>query len=145
MFCSKCGQSMSDETVFCPNCGTAQTKLDTITNSTAVTPAQNQPSAEDYALASSALKFGILSLVFSWMPVLSILGIIFGVIGKKKANQARSSFGGYFAKCRTAYILSCVGLGISIAMIIFWPVYILAIVGIVSSAGNVRYTYRYYY
>ena len=145
MFCSKCGQSMSDETVFCPNCGTAQAKFGTVTTSSAATPAQSQPSAEDYALASSALKFGILSLVFSWMPVLSILGIIFGVIGKKKANQAREANGGYFAKCRVAYILSRVGLGVSIGMTIFWVIYIAILVGVIISAGNVSYSYRYYF
>lgn len=130
MFCSKCGQPMSDEAVFCPNCGTARTGASVISSS--VTSAPAQPSEENYALASSALKYAILSLVFSEFPVLGILGIIFAVIGKKKAAQAREANGGYFAKCRVAYILSRVGLGVSIGMTIFWVIYITILVAVVA-------------
>ena len=132
MICKNCGAYVEDGTKFCTSCGTpieapaADTTYSSNTgnsyssdNYQAFEPAggyySEQPqarilSAEDpeaYRVAGSSLTFGILSVCFSW---LSLLGIIFGIVGITKMRKA--------GKMGSKSPKKFVGLGLSIYGII---------------------------
>ncbi|MBQ9848479.1 MAG: hypothetical protein IJO64_05435 [Clostridia bacterium] len=65
-------------------------------------------------LAGGALTMGILSLVFSEIPLLNILGIIFGAKGKGKASSFASIAGQVYGKAKVGGILSKIGFILSI-------------------------------
>ena len=97
------------------------------------------------------LLHGILGLALSG---LGIVGLIFSIIGLKKANNYIATYGNISNQVRIARILAIAGMIVSIVMIVFWIIYIIAIIvmiiGMVGSAssGNssaFRYSYSYNY
>ena len=71
--------------------------------------------------ASKALTFGILSLVFSWT---GILGLIFAIVGMKKAKAYAAETGVLAGKAKVGKILSIIGLIGSIFMVLYWIIII---------------------
>jgi uncharacterized membrane protein YvbJ len=74
MFCSKCGNEISDQSVVCPNCGCATSNA-VPTQQTQSTSAPVIEDGETKTLATCALVFSFL------MP---IVGLILGIIGTIK-------------------------------------------------------------
>ena len=109
MFCPKCGAQLNDNTRMCPRCGAMlQAQPGNVPNyapnngyapnnapgyapnaAPGYAPVAPAPAPVDEA-AKPVLVFGILSLVFSLSGFLSLLGLIFGIVGLGKAK-------GYFA------------------------------------------------
>ncbi|MBR6335970.1 MAG: DUF4190 domain-containing protein [Clostridia bacterium] len=108
MICSKCNYENNDGTAFCVNCGAELN----VAKQEAPKPAEpapvNQPVYTAPApvpqkqgangMSVAALVCGLLGIIGSFIPivkyftlVLAVLGIIFGVIGKKKAAEAGNS------------------------------------------------------
>lgn len=69
MFCSKCGSSLDDKAVICPNCGTGTENL------------------EKYKVRPKEEKNGMAIAGFVCSFIIPILGWIFGGIGLSRANQ----------------------------------------------------------
>ena len=147
MFCEKCGCQMEDGTRFCPNCGNAvaetePTHTDTVTEfdpnraefdpnraSFAANTAQYDEGARQSA-ASGILTMGILGIIFCQL----FLGIIFSAIGKKRAAAYELAYGVLSGKAKVGFIMSKVSFIVSIVFTIFWALYIIMIVGIMSAA-----------
>lgn len=102
------------------------------------TPAPASSAMVD-SLSSSALTFGILSVCFCWVPILSIMALVFGAVAKKKGNTVRAMNGSITGKAKAGHILGCVGLGCSIGMTVFWTVYIILLVGVACAYSSYRY------
>ena len=73
-YCSKCGNQLLDEAVFCPKCGCA------VDNRYAPTPAPTQQTT-----ASGTNGFAIAGFICAFF--IPLLGWIFGGIGISKANK----------------------------------------------------------
>ena len=137
MNCQNCGANV-DGKAFCPQCG-AQVQA----------PAQqnynyNQPAAPQ-GNPTNVLVFGILGLALSG---LGIVGLIFSIIGLKKANNYIATYGNISNQVRIGRRLAIAGLVVSIIMTIIWILYIIIIVvaiGNASSSNAIRYSYSYNY
>ena len=120
MICPKCNSENQDDVRFCVNCGT-ELSTENLNESTQVQvpvsepqkPAQSpavpaQPTViinqtapartPSNGLSVAALVCGLIGIIGSFIPVvkyftlvLAVLGIVFGVLGKKKAAQAGST------------------------------------------------------
>ncbi len=116
MICPKCNSENQDNVNFCVNCG-AELSTDTVNEKPQAqapvsepqkpaAPAQptviiNQTApakSPSNGLSVAALVCGLIGIIGSFIPivkyftlVLAILGIVFGVIGKKKAAEAGNS------------------------------------------------------
>ena len=91
-------------------------------------PVHTEPKRSD---AIKSMVFGILGTYFAWFPILSILGIIFGSVAKKKGTaiieaSPMSSATRNFAKA--GRITGKVGLIGGIIMTAFYAFYILIII-----------------
>lgn len=91
--------------------------------------------------ASNAMTFGILSIVLS-LFCCGPFGAIFSFIGlsnAKKAERAHEADPDGYAtgldNVKTAKILSYIGIGLAIVMLIFWILYFGVIIAMISS-GN---------
>ena len=141
MNCQNCGANV-DGKAFCPQCG-AQVQA----------PAQpsynynggyNQPAAPQ-GNPTNVLVFGILGLALSG---LGIVGLIFSIIGLKKANNYIATYGNISNQVRIARRLAIAGLVVSIIFTVFYTFIIIAaiVAGTSSSNSNViRYSYSYNY
>lgn len=81
--------------------------------------------------ASKALTFGILSLVFCGT---GILGLIFAIIGMKKAKAYAAETGVLAGKAKVGKILSIIGLVSSIFMLIYW-IFAIVLIGAAQSGA----------
>lgn len=108
MFCKNCGKEIDDNAYVCPYCGVR-------TETTSVT---GQSATNGFAIAGFVLSFFV-----------SLLGLIFSIIGLKKSKECNSGRG-----------LAIAGIIISVAS---WVIYIILYVtvfaamfaGIASGAG----------
>lgn len=87
----------------------------------------------------SVLTWGILALAFgSFGFLVNFLGIIFGIIARKKSNAYINFHGTRTAKERVGRILGTIGIPVGIAFTVFWLLYIIifaaVIAGIIGSA-----------
>lgn len=85
MYCKNCGSMIEDGAKFCTSCG-AQTEV--VTNQVPIeaTPIDNIPVQPTVVgPRPPILKKGIISLIFSELPILNIIGLVFG-------NQAKRMF-----------------------------------------------------
>ncbi len=78
----------------------------------------------------NTLTFGILSLVFS-----VVLGIIFGAIGRKKGKEFVAQGGELTGASKVGFILSKVGLILSILSTIFFVIYMIVIIAAAASGA----------
>jgi len=141
MNCQNCGANV-DGKAFCPQCG-AQVQA----------PAQpsynynggyNQPAAPQ-GNPTNVLVFGILGLALSGM---GIVGLIFSIIGLKKANNYIATYGNISNQVRIGRRLAIAGMIVSIIMTVIWVLYIVIIVVAVAGSGGsnssaIRYSYNY--
>lgn len=123
-FCSQCGTKLVVSWNVCPNCGNIlkservnQQQIQT--QPVKQTYHQKKPSPQplDYRLRNNntngiiALIFGILGLCTVVPIVGSILGIVFGAIGRKKDDDGRLAIAGF--------VLGIIGLVVWIAIYVF--------------------------
>ena len=79
MLCPKCGAPLNENFRVCPRCGAmAQGQDASVTSNSTYNGPLGDP--------KPVLVWGILSLAFSLTFFASFLGIIFGIVGRKKAN-----------------------------------------------------------
>ena len=148
-YCTHCGNPLQDSDAFCSNCGASAAN----NNSQIFTPAsqpEQDPNKNNYRPASydlenlidpavaeenrknatKALVFGILGIVFCYVP---LLGIIFACIamatGKKVLNNHPT--GAAKVLSTIGNILGIVGLAFSILYTVLWILYFLYIIFIV--------------
>ncbi|MBR4761686.1 MAG: zinc ribbon domain-containing protein [Clostridia bacterium] len=128
MICNNCGANIPDGSTFCTNCGAS------------VAPAQTAQPV--YAPASNGIKtvspgkvltWGILGLAFA---ELGILGLIFSIIGLKNANTFLAENGMLYGQAKVGRILAKAGLIVSIIMMVFWLIYIIAIGSVIGSVAT---------
>ena len=140
MNCQNCGANV-DGKAFCPQCG-AQVQA----------PAQpsynynggyNQPAAPQ-GNPTNVLVFGILGLALS---ELGIVGLIFSIIGLKKANNYIATYGNISNQVRIGRRLAIAGLVVSIICTIIYVLIFVAAIVAGTSSGNssIRYSYSYNY
>lgn len=96
-YCTKCGTELTDDTAFCPNCGTASQTANT--ESGAQNNNQNAPDpkpapAVETKKTSNALILGIVAIVAAFVPplntispIVSIIGIVFGAKEAKASGE----------------------------------------------------------
>ncbi len=113
MFCKNCGSNVADGTKYCPSCGTAMT----------AGPSQYQfsPAPAPQAAAGNpvpVLVWGIIGLAFACTFYLSILGIIFSAVGKKKAREYTAVYGTASNQARIGGKLANAGMIVGIILAI---------------------------
>ena len=141
MNCQNCGANV-DGKAFCPQCG-AQVQASAQPNYNYNT-GYNQPAAPQ-GNPTNVLVFGILGLALSG---LGIVGLIFSIIGLKKANNYIATYGNIANQVRIGRRLAIAGLIVSIIFTIFWLIYIIVIIAVIGNAGSssgsvIRYSYNY--
>ena len=84
--------------------------------------------------AIKSLVFGILSIYLGFMPIFSIVGIIFSRVAAKNAKAFLSTYPETPARglANAGRITGNIGLPVSIVMTVFWAIYIVAIVALVA-------------
>jgi len=142
MNCQNCGANV-DGKAFCPQCG-AQVQASAQPNYNYNT-GYNQPAAPQ-GNPTNVLVFGILGLALSG---LGIVGLIFSIIGLKKANNYIATYGNISNQVRIGRRLAIAGLVVSIiCTIIYVLIFVAAIVAGTSGGNNsnvIRYSYSYNY
>ena len=90
-------------------------------------------------IISSIFTNGLLGTIFASTMFLSFLGIIFGVIARKKSNEMLRLYGYQTGKARAGRILGTVGLGLGIAMtvvFIFYVIYFVFMFAVIAGSGS---------
>lgn len=148
MFCTNCGNNIPDGSLNCPVCGAAmqQPQQPQYQQPVYQQPTYQQPYQQPVAPdnSGSVLTFGILSMVFSEVPV---LGLIFAIIGLSKSGAfARAHGGACFGKAKVGRILSIIALIISIIANVLYLIVILGggCAACIDSMSSSSY-YSYYY
>ena len=159
MFCTNCGASIQDGTNVCPVCGAPVQGAQPQSNQQPQfeqpqfnqpqfeqpqfnqpqfnQPYYQQPAVPSSVTPSSVLTWGIVGLAFSCTFFLSFLGIIFSVVGTKKAKKLAEESGQPLSgKAKVGGILAKVGLPLGIVLTILFVIYIIVFVGIIASAIN---------
>lgn len=147
MFCKKCGTQISDNAVFCHECGApVQTEQPYGYEEPAgaqyipVAQTENYPAPD----ATPILVLGILSLA---LPALG--GLICAIICRKKVKAYVSGGGRLTGIAKVGNILSIVGLAISIATCVYIAVYLCIIFAMYGTvlftmiAGTLSNNYSY--
>lgn len=121
MFCKKCGAYMNDNQRYCSQCGAV-----------IIGEEGNVSSVSSYVgpmgSTTPTLVFGILGLSFSYSFCLSILGIIFSIIGLCKANRAVDIIGNTSRKVNIGRRLAIAGLIVGIITTVLFVVYFAAMI-----------------
>ncbi len=136
MFCNHCGANVPEGSAFCQNCGAPVASVPAQPDPYRVTPAVN-PNAKtvdprEREASKSVLTFGIIALAFSCSWILSFVGIIFAFIARSKVKAYESEFGPATGKTKVGKIFSIVSIPLSIVMTVFFVLYILFIVGMIT-------------
>jgi predicted RNA-binding Zn-ribbon protein involved in translation (DUF1610 family) len=126
MLCEKCGSQLNDNSRFCPNCGAPiPGEEQFVTQTSTYEGPMGNP--------GPVLVWGILGLAFACSFFLSFLGIIFSVIGLKKANQFASFTGGAYSKqASIGRGLSKAGLIVGIILTVFFVIYLISLIALVN-------------
>lgn len=141
MICPKCGTEYNNDVKFCTKCGEQLSSQKAENSETPYVinraPVQNEPvKAPSSGLSVAALVCGLLGIIGSFIPivkyftlVLAILGIVFGVIGKKKAAESGNTNTGL---ATAGLVLGIIGTAFSAVGVIC----ALACVGAASAAAD---------
>ena len=78
----------------------------------------------------SVLAWGIVALALCYIP---ILGIIFACIANGRAKNFKKLNGSVYGPAKAGNILSKIALPISIVMLVFWIIYIIAIGAMIAN------------
>ena len=127
MICNQCGAQIPDGSNVCPNCGAAVSAQPQYQQPYQAQPVQAQP---------NTLTFGILSLVFCETV---ILGLIFAIIGRKKGKAFIAQGGTLTGASKVGFILSKVGLILSILFIVYWVIWIALLAAGVATGAFLSY------
>ena len=118
MICPRCNNNIPEGLKFCSECGAPL--INQIEPQGTPTPQQypsqqyrQGPSGDDYA--STSLRFGIVGTCMDLTVFLSVVGLILGIVGIKKAGNA-SRMGVKTGKQKAGLILSIISLVLSIAI-----------------------------
>ena len=149
MFCEKCGAQINNEQI-CPQCGTPVNRQRTTGQPTQYkvyeTYSSQQPvqSVPTQVNPTPILVWCIVGAALSWT---GIIGLIFSIIGLKKANAYIREYGAISQQVKIGKILSIIGIVGSSIMTIFWLIWIIAMiiagVAVASLPANGNYYYRY--
>lgn len=117
--CTNCGAELLEGHPLCVRCGAS-------VNQAPMTPYMEE---EAKSVASSALTFGILGIIFSSSFFLSLLGVIFSSIAISKAKKYKRMTGTYLGKAGVARGLGIGGLisGIVFSVIGFFYFVVIAL------------------
>lgn len=91
MYCKNCGKELSEDTRYCPACGSEQikdaTNLDDPFTATATPVEEPQPAKCWSVFAKVGKILGIIALALCWTPWLGVIpgvpGIVFSCLGRK--------------------------------------------------------------
>ena len=133
MYCAHCGNELSPEATFCDKCGKlVAKKIDQVTNVDVSTPCvdectctQTQDQQVKDSKAASILKFSILSLCFGITGLLSVLGIIFSFVARKKINNYIKLYGETNGK---ASVGKSINIGATIVSWVFFGAFVMGLV-----------------
>ena len=106
MYCNFCGNQLDDRATYCPKCGSSVSAGQSYDADYITTP-YNHGEAESKAVKS--LVFGILGLAIG-----SLLGFIFGIVGKRYAKEYRNMVGTLHGKAKAGNILSSIAIPLGI-------------------------------
>ena len=120
MFCSNCGNQLTDDARFCEHCGAAVETPAPETTEIAPAPVAEKENPDLNGLATSTLILGIVGLALSEM---GLPGLIVSSIGLKKAAEFERKAGNLFGKAKTGRLLAKIGKIVGIVMTIFLAVY----------------------
>ena len=126
MYCQHCGRQLNDGENFCPSCG-AMKPAETV-NTTGFQydfgTVSTVNEVQKDAMAGQVFKWGLMGLIFANTGCLSLLGLIFSIIAKKKAAEFMNVFGEIKGRALAGRIMGRIGFGIGLAMTIFMTLYI---------------------
>ena len=129
MFCNNCGAQLTENTRFCPNCGQlVQSAPQDMTAASTYEGPMGNP--------TPVLVWGIVGLAFACSFFLSFLGIIFSIVGLKKANNYFDFCGEGSKQARIGRNLSKAGLIVGIIMTVLCVLYIVLIVVAAVNYGS---------
>ena len=116
MYCKKCGTQVFENTRFCPNCNMVINGEElNITEASTYEGPLGDP--------SPVLAWGILGLAFAITSWLSLLGLIFSIVGLNKAKRFLDFTGGVpNARAAVGRKLSIAGIIVSCIMLIILTV-----------------------
>lgn len=120
MFCSKCGSEISESWMSCPKCGEATPRQIVKSYPTSVSqPAQGLSTPEYYQVEEDKEK-GLLALIFGIngliLPVLGIVALIYGIMGRKNdKDPSRAEIGLFLGILEIAIMV----MGVIIMAILF--------------------------
>jgi DNA-directed RNA polymerase subunit RPC12/RpoP len=106
-YCSNCGTQISDQAVFCPNCG----------HTTEAKPRIVAGGRRTEGTAIASLVLGIVGLV-ACPFVAGILAVVFGNQARSKIAADPTLDGEGMAKA--GVVMGWIGIGISVLIFIFW-------------------------
>ena len=161
-FCNRCGTQLNGEWV-CPMCGTPVNDAvnQNITQELNQPINQNQPYGNyqrhdsspqppvQQGSPTSVLVWCIVGGALAWS---GIVGLIFSIIGLRKANAYIKQYGPISKQVTVGKIISIIGIVLSSIMTVFWIIWIIAVViaGVALSGvssgrpWSYEYSYRYY-
>ena len=145
MYCKNCGAHVEDGALFCSECGQKQQEAQQY-RPQVVENQYQQPAYNGRAVAvpgsPNSLVFGILSMAFSWIPILSIVGIVMGALAIGKSKTFRRMNGGLlFGASKVGFIFGIIGLISSIIGTVYWIIYLLVVCVFVASYSGSYHTY----
>ena len=126
MYCQNCGRQLNEGENFCPSCGAVK-PAETV-NTTGfqydfgTTNTVNE--ALKSAMAGQTFKWGLLAVIFANTGCLSLLGLIFSIIAKKKAVEYENIFGEIKGRAQAGRIMGRIGFGLGLGLTIFMTLYI---------------------
>lgn len=137
MFCTKCGKEISDDTKFCPQCGTpvASDPLNTV-------PAAEKKPAKVWTVFSVIGKIlGIVCFATAFIPILNInsielgiIGIVMSCLGRKALTEEADN------NCRIGLKFSIAAVAVSVAILaLFFVIIYAAALGSIISGSQYAY------
>ena len=124
MFCKYCGNQLVENAFFCSVCGSPV--QDTLP--VPATVSDGTADKQDLEDQNSVLINGILALALAASTPVSFIGIIFGIIARRKAGEYISRKGHSPARISVGKGLGKAGIIAGIAMSVFWFLYFILFV-----------------
>lgn len=134
MICKNCGAEIADNTRFCQFCGSAieaeAPAEEPIVPAAPEAAAPVQPMYAEEPVKGPGLVWGLLGVIFADTAILSLLGLIFSIVGLSKANRYAANGYVLTGKDKAGKILSIIGLVLSIVVMVALVIAVIAGVGV---------------